>query len=110
MDAATLGAIGAIVVGLAAATASWVGQRGSARATHQGAVMTGYGGLVDQLQEERAVLQGRLSTAETELASAYAELSRERADRAALQAEIAQLRTEIADLERQLDQLGGPTP
>ncbi|MEU8886751.1 hypothetical protein [Streptomyces sp. NPDC048442] len=108
MDAATLGAIGTIVVGLAAATAAWIGQRSSARAAHQGAVMTGFGSLVDQLQEERNGLQNKLTTAEAALAAAYAELSRERADRAALQTEIASLQILIADLERQLAHLGGP--
>jgi septal ring factor EnvC (AmiA/AmiB activator) len=109
VDAATLGAIGAIVVGLAAATASWIGQRGSARANHSGAVMNGYATFVGQLQAERDKLQGKLSTAEAALAAAYAELARERADRAALEGEIARLRNTIADLERQLDLLGGPT-
>lgn len=101
MDAATLAAVGTIVVGLAAAAAALIGQRTNARATHQGAVMTGYGGLVNELQEERADLREKL-------AAAYLELASERADRAALQAQIAQLTAEIADRDRQIAALGGP--
>lgn len=99
MDAATLGAAGTIVAGLAAAAAAWVGHRGS----HQGVVMTGYGGLVNELQEERADLRAKL-------AAAYAELAGERADKAALQAQIAQLQAEIAERDRQIAALGGQTP
>ncbi|MFJ8863602.1 hypothetical protein ACIRD8_34945 [Streptomyces sp. NPDC102451] len=102
MDAATLGAVGTIVVGLAAAAAALIGQRSNARATHQGAVMTGYGGLVNELQEERATLR-------QELTAAYAELAGERADKAQLQAQIAQLQAAIADRDRQIAALGGPT-
>ncbi|MBA2629656.1 hypothetical protein [Streptomyces hypolithicus] len=103
MDTATLGAVGTIVVGLAAATAAWIGQRGSARATHQGAVMTGYGGLVNELQEEHADLREKLT-------AAYAELAGERADKAALQTQIATLQAEIAERDRRIADLGGPTP
>lgn len=103
MDAATLGAVGTIVVGLAAAGAAWIGQRTNARATHQGVVLTGYGGLVNELQEERADLRAKLT-------AAYADLAGERADKAACQAQIAQLQGEIADLNRQIAALGGPTP
>lgn len=99
MDAATLGAVGTIVVGLAAATAAWIGHRGS----HQGVVLTGYGGLVNELQEERADLRAKL-------AAAYADLAGERADKAALQAQIAQLQAEIVNRDRQIIALGGPTP
>ncbi|MFD8404676.1 hypothetical protein ACFV1G_08330 [Streptomyces anulatus] len=102
MDAATLAAVGTIVVGLAAAAAALIGQRTNARATHQGAVMTGYGGLVNELQEERADLREKL-------AAAYLELASERADRAALQAQIAQLTAAIADRDRQIAALGGPS-
>lgn len=95
MDAATIGAIGTIVVGLAAATAALIGQRTNARATHQGVVMTGYGGLVNELQEERSDLRAKLS-------AAYADLASERADRAALQAQIIRLEADIADRDRQI--------
>lgn len=95
MDAATLAAVGTIVVGLAAAAAALIGQRTNARATHQGAVMTGYGGLVNELQEERADLRA-------ELAAAHAELAGERSDKARLHAQIAQLQGEIADRDRQI--------
>lgn len=102
MDAATLGAVGTIVVGLAAATAALIGQRSNARATHQGVVLTGYGGLVNELQEERADLRAKL-------AAAYAELAGERADKAALQAQIATLQAEIAARDRRIADLGGPS-
>ncbi|MET9517047.1 hypothetical protein [Streptomyces sp. NPDC002994] len=102
MDAATIGAVGTILVGLAAAAAAWIGQRNNARATHQGVVLTGYGGLVNELQEERADLRAKLT-------AAYAELAGERADKAALVAQIATLREEIAARDRQITDLGGPS-
>ncbi|MFD4000835.1 coiled-coil domain-containing protein [Streptomyces rubiginosohelvolus] len=108
MDAATLAAVGTIVVGLAAAAAALIGQRTNARATHQGAVMTGYGGLVDNLQEERDTLRRERDELRADLTAAYAELASERADRAALQAQIAQLTADIADRDRQIAALGGP--
>jgi septal ring factor EnvC (AmiA/AmiB activator) len=107
VDAATFGAVGTILVGLAAAIGAWIGKRGENRATHQGVVMTGYGGLVNELQEERADLRQKLT-------EAHAELARERADQAALLARIAHLETEIAARDRQIAELtaarGGPTP
>jgi hypothetical protein len=109
MDAATLGAVGTIVVGLAATAAAYVGNRGANRASQSGAVLTGYGGLVDNLQEERDKLQAKLGEAERQLSAAYAELSRERADKAGLQGEIVTLRGEIADLHRRIIALGGQT-
>lgn len=99
MDVATLGAMGVIVVGLATAGAAWRGHRGS----HQGVVMTGYGGLLDRLQAERLGL-------ETQLVAAKAELALERAEKERLRLEIAQLQTQIADRDRQIAALGGPTP
>lgn len=98
MDAATLSAIGVIVAGLAAAAAAWIGHRGS----HQGVVMTGYGGLLDRLQAERLGLEAKLAAAETALAAAYA-------DKAQLKAEIEQLEAQIADRDRQIAALGRPT-
>jgi hypothetical protein len=103
VDAATIGAVASIVVGLAAAAAAIIGQRSNARATHQGVVMTGYGGLVNELQEERADLREKLT-------AAYAELARERVDKAELVARIAHLERELADRDRQIAALGGPTP
>lgn len=103
MDAATIGAVATIVVGLAAASAALIGQRSNARATHQGVVMTGYGGLVNELQEERSDLRAKL-------AEAYAELAGERADKAQLQAQITQLHGEIADRDRRIAQLEGSPP
>lgn len=103
MDAATLAAVGTIVVGLAAAAAALIGQRTNARATHQGVVMTGYGGLVNELQEERADLRAKL-------AAAHAELAGERSDKAQLHAQIAQLQAEIAERDRQIANLRRTTP
>ncbi|NEB83981.1 DUF3450 domain-containing protein [Streptomyces anulatus] len=103
MDAATLGAVGTIVVGLAAAAAALIGQRTNARATHQGVVMTGFGGLVNELQEERADLREKL-------AQAHAELAGERSDKAQLHAQIAQLQAEIADRDRQIAALRRTAP
>ncbi|MEU0991923.1 hypothetical protein [Streptomyces sp. NPDC005953] len=98
MDALPLGAVATIVVGLITAAAAFYGHRGQRRTDHTGVVMTGLGGLVDQLQEERAELQQRLAANETALAAAYAELAGERANKAELQAQIAQLNTENARL------------
>lgn len=107
MDAATYGALGTILVGLAAATGAWIGKRGENRANHQGVVMTGYGGLVNELQEERADLREKLG-------AAYTELARERADKTELINRIARLESEIAARDRQIAELtaarGGPTP
>ncbi|WP_097865895.1 hypothetical protein [Streptomyces sp. rh34] len=103
MDAATIGAVGTIVVGLAAAAAALIGQRTNARATHQGVVMTGFGGLVNELQEERADLREKL-------AQAHAELAGERSDKAQLHAQIAQLQAEIAERDRQIAALRRTAP
>ncbi|WP_263170703.1 hypothetical protein [Streptomyces sp. SCSIO ZS0520] len=107
MDAAQLGALGTIIVGLAAATGALIGQRGATRATRDGAVLTGYGNLVDQVQEERDKAQAQLAQKELKLAEAYAELARERADKAALQNEINMLNTEITRLRDRIAELGG---
>ncbi|MFE7370153.1 DUF3450 domain-containing protein [Streptomyces anulatus] len=103
VDAATLAAVGTIVVGLAAAAAALIGQRTNARATHQGVVMTGFGGLVNELQEERADLREKL-------AQAHAELAGERSDKAQLHAQIAQLQAEIAERDRQIAALRRTAP
>ncbi|MFJ4322268.1 hypothetical protein ACIP3A_03980 [Streptomyces tricolor] len=107
MDAATLGAIGTIVVGLAAAGAALIGHRGANAASQSGAVLGGYSTLVDNLQEERNALQVKLAEAERLLAAAYAELASERANKAALQGEIATLTAEIDRLRRRINELGG---
>lgn len=106
MDVATLGALGVIVVGLATAGAAWRGHRGS----HQGVVMTGYGGLLDRLQTERLGLETQLVAAKAALTAAYTEAALERAEKERLRLEIAQLQTQIADRDRQIAALGGPTP
>lgn len=107
MDAATLGAVGTIVVGLAAAAAALIGHRGANAASQSGAVLGGYSTLVDNLQEERNGLQVKLAENERLLAAAYAELASERADKAALQAQIAGLTAENAQLRDRIVALGG---
>jgi septal ring factor EnvC (AmiA/AmiB activator) len=110
MDAATLAAVGSIVVGLAAAAGAVVGQRGANRATQSGAVLGGYSTLVDNLQEERNGLRTTLAEKEQLLAAAYAELARERADKAALQVRIAELTTDITGLRARITEMEGPSP
>ncbi|MGW7248806.1 hypothetical protein [Streptomyces decoyicus] len=107
MDAATLGAVGTIVVGLAAAAAALVGQRGANSASQSGAVLGGYSTLVDNLQEERDKAQSKLAENELLLAAAYAELAGERADKAALQTQITTLTAENARLRDRIVELGG---
>lgn len=107
MDAATLGAVGTIVVGLAAAAAAIVGQRGANRASQSGAVLGGYSTLVDNLQEERDKLGRQLAENEVKLAAAYAELASERANKAALQGQITTLTTENTLLRERIVELGG---
>jgi septal ring factor EnvC (AmiA/AmiB activator) len=107
VDAATLTAVGTILVGLAATAGAVVGQRGANRANQSGAVLGGYSTLVDNLQEERNGLQAKLADKEQALAAAYAELARERADKAALQVRITELTAEITGLRARLE---GPSP
>lgn len=116
VDAVVIGAIGTMVVGAITGLASWHGQRSSARANHTGVVMTGYGGLVDNLQEERDKvrderdqLQAQLTEKDAQLSAAYAELARERAEKAGLQAQIAELTTERQRLLDRMAALGGDT-
>ncbi|MFJ8146056.1 hypothetical protein ACIQ6R_13385 [Streptomyces sp. NPDC096048] len=109
MDAATLAAVGTIVVGLAAAGAALIGHRGANAASQSGAVLGGYSTLVDNLQEERAQLRDRVAEVERLLAAAYAELAAERADKAALQARIAELTNESQQLRERIAELGGQT-
>ncbi|MFD4257705.1 hypothetical protein ACFWR9_08735 [Streptomyces sp. NPDC058534] len=107
MDAATLGAVGTIVVGLAVAAAALYGHRGANAASQSGAVLGGYSTLVDNLQEERAQLRDRVVENERLLAAAYAELASERADKAALQTRIAELIAENERLRGRIVELGG---
>lgn len=107
MDAATLGAVGTIVVGLAAAAAAVIGQRGANSASHSGALIGGYSTLVDQVQEERDKAQAKLVENERLLAAAYAELARERADKAGLQTQITELTAENARLRSRITELEG---
>ena len=107
MDVATLGAVGTIVVGLAAAAAALIGHRGANAASQSGAVLGGYSTLVDNLQEERDKLARQLSENEVKLAAAYAELASERADKAALQGQITALTSENRQLRDRIVELGG---
>ncbi|MFF3190570.1 hypothetical protein [Streptomyces misionensis] len=107
MDAATLGAVGTIVVGLAAAAAALYGHRGANAAQQSGAVLGGYSTLVDNLQEERDKLRTLLVENERLLAASYAELASERADKARLHEQITALTTENARLRERIAELGG---
>jgi septal ring factor EnvC (AmiA/AmiB activator) len=107
VDAATLGAVGTIVVGLAAAAAALIGHRGANAASQSGVVISGYGGLVDQLQEERDKLRDRVVENERLLAAAYAELASERADKASLHEQITALTAENTRLRDRIAELGG---
>lgn len=107
MDAATLGAVGTILVGLAVAAASIYGHRGANSAQQSGAVLGGYSTLVDNLQEERDKVRAQLAENEVRLAAAYAELAAERADKAALQGQITTLTAENERLRDRIVELGG---
>jgi hypothetical protein len=111
-----LGAVVSLVVGVATAVGAYVGKRGENRTAHTGVLITGYGGLVDQVQEERDKVKderdhllAQVAEKDQLLAAAYAELARERADKAGLQAQIAELTTERQQLREQLVALGGDT-
>ncbi|MFD0146222.1 MULTISPECIES: hypothetical protein [unclassified Streptomyces] len=107
MDAATLAAVGSITVGIVAAAAAAIGQRGANRANQSGAVLGGYSTLVDNLQEERDKASAKIAENERLLAAAYAELAGERADKAALQAQIMELTAENTRLRERITELGG---
>jgi ATP-dependent protease ClpP protease subunit len=107
VDAATLGAVGTIVVGLAAAAAALIGHRGANAASQAGVVISGSLGLVDQVQEERDKVRAQLAENEVRLAAAYAELASERADKAALQGQITALTSENRQLRDRIVELGG---
>ena len=107
MDAAQLGAVSAIVVGLTAATASLVGHRGASRSAREGQVLGGYSTLVDDLQEERDKVRAQLVEKDSALAAAFAELAAERAGAAVLHRQIADLTTERDELRRRLAELEG---
>lgn len=100
MDAATLGAVGSIIVGLAAAGAAVIGHRSAHAASQSSAVLGGYSTLVDNLQEERDTLRARLAETERLLAA-------ERADRATLQARVTELTAENERLRDRIVELGG---
>jgi chromosome segregation ATPase len=107
VDAATLGAVGVIIVGLATAAGAWIGKRGENRVSQSGAVLGGYSSLVDNLQEERDKAQQHLAENEVRLAAAYAELAGERAGKAELLTQITELTTENARLHARISELGG---
>lgn len=107
MDAATLGAVGTILVGLAAAGGALAGKRGESRAGVAGHVLTGYDALVNNLQEERDKVRAQLVENEVRLATAYADLAGERADKALLQGQITALTAENTRLRDRIAELGG---
>jgi chromosome segregation ATPase len=107
VDAAQLGAVGTIVVGLAAALAAVIGQRGANRASQSGAVLGGYSTLVDNLQEERNKLGDKLAENERLLAAAYRELADTRTEKADLLTQITTLTDENRQLRERIAELGG---
>lgn len=107
MDVATLGAVGTIVVGLAAAIGAVIGKRGENRVSQSGTVLGGYSSLVDNLQEERDKVRAQLAENEVKLAAAYAELEGERAGKQELLTQITDLTTENARLQTRIAELGG---
>lgn len=109
MDAATLTAVGTIVVGLAAAAGAIIGKRGETRASQSGTLIGGYSTLVDQVQEERDKAQAKLAENEAKLTEAYRELAAERADQAGLHRQIAELTVENDRLHARIAELGGTT-
>jgi len=110
VDAATVSAIGVIGVGLATAAGALIGKRGENRVGSTGAVLTSYGALVGDLQEERDKVQAKLAETELRLAAVYAELAGERADKAALQGQITALTAERSQLLQRISELGGQPP
>ncbi|WP_381797316.1 hypothetical protein [Streptomyces niveus] len=110
MDAATWGAVGIIAAGIVTAAAAVYGHRGQQRVTQSGVLITGYGGLVDQVQEERDRATAKLAETELRLAQAYADLAQERADKATLERRISELTTERGELRAQIAELEGRTP
>ncbi|MFB6950166.1 hypothetical protein ACFCXP_11100 [Streptomyces niveus] len=109
MDAATWGAVGLVAAGLITALAAVYGHRGQQRVAQSGVLITGYGTLLDQVQEERDRAQAKLAENEVKLAEAYADLARERADKATCERRIAELTTEKAALVRRITELEGRT-
>ncbi|MFI7009958.1 hypothetical protein [Streptomyces sp. NPDC050145] len=107
MDPATLGAVGTILVGLATAVGALVGKRGENRATQSGALIGGYGALVDDVKEERDKAKAALAETELRLAEAYRELADARSDAAQLRAEITVLTAEVERLRALVAELGG---
>ncbi|MFF2650399.1 hypothetical protein [Streptomyces sp. NPDC058045] len=107
MDVATLGAIGTIAVGLATAAGAAYGKRGENRNAAASGAVTGYGQLVNDLQEERDALRQRLADTEQRLIEAYRDLADARAEKSELLSQIHELTGERQRLREQIARLGG---
>lgn len=84
MDAILLTAIAALAASPLAAIAAMYGSRGANRAAREGAAVTGFNNLTDQLQEE-------LKEKRTELVTLHAELATERLENARLRLMVERL-------------------
>lgn len=76
MNAAMVGAVSALIAGLATAVAAMYGSRGANRAAQEGSAVTGFSSLTNELQEERKELRADLATVRAELAAERAEVAR----------------------------------
>lgn len=76
MDAAMVTAIAALIGGPVAGAAAMYGSRGANRAAREGAAVTGFNSLTDQLQEERKELRSDLAAVRAELAAEKLETAR----------------------------------
>jgi septal ring factor EnvC (AmiA/AmiB activator) len=107
VDPLVLGALATIAVGVITGAVAAYGHRGQRATAHTGVLITGYDGLVNQVQKERDKAERDLAEKERELAAAYTELASERAERARLLAQIAELTTERQRLIDRISALGG---
>lgn len=76
MNAAMVGAISALIAGLATAVAAMYGSRGANRAAQEGSAVTGFSSLTNELQEERKDLKNEVAALKLELAAEKAEAAR----------------------------------
>lgn len=76
MNAAMVGAVSALIAGLATAVAAMYGSRGANRAAQEGSAVNGFSSLTNELQEERKDLKNEVAALKLELATERAEAAR----------------------------------
>jgi len=76
MDAAMVMALAALIAAPATAAAAIYTGRGANRAAQEGAAVTGFSSLTNELQEERADMRTELANLRTELAAKDLEIAR----------------------------------